>query len=228
MANSQWGKNWYQSPTEITKHGITYYFLGNINNGCGTFTAGGVAALKATARQAGIKTKVTRRAANGYIGEIWATDKQLLTLVKAEEIPFPTEEEESLVWQPGKLQQSIVEGDGKTMAQVTMHKWDGQYCSCGADTYICQSCGRILCSAAFPAEWRPDITGNQSAGNVCPTCLNPANRLVLAFSGEWRSDRIPTDDIPGIKAMPLRSENPGKTVNNLVGLMEDTFGPIEG
>jgi hypothetical protein len=42
---------------------------------------------------------------------------------------------------------------------------------CGKDEYVCQKCGKILCSECHPSEWRPDITGHQSAGNVCPECL---------------------------------------------------------
>jgi len=45
------------------------------------------------------------------------------------------------------------------------------FCECGADTYICQKCGRILCSKDYPSTWRPDITEHESAGNVCPSCL---------------------------------------------------------
>ena len=40
------------------------------------------------------------------------------------------------------------------------------------DTYICQVCGQVHCSGCVPSEWRPDITGNSSAGNVCRNCLN--------------------------------------------------------
>ena len=39
------------------------------------------------------------------------------------------------------------------------------------DTYICQKCGRILCSGCFESEWRTDITNNEHAGNVCPDCV---------------------------------------------------------
>jgi hypothetical protein len=42
---------------------------------------------------------------------------------------------------------------------------------CGADMYICQKCGRDLCSDTEQPKWRPDITGNKSAGNVCPDCI---------------------------------------------------------
>lgn len=46
------------------------------------------------------------------------------------------------------------------------------FCSkCGADEYICQKCGKIFCSQEHPSQWRPDITGHESAGNVCPWCL---------------------------------------------------------
>jgi hypothetical protein len=44
-------------------------------------------------------------------------------------------------------------------------------CCRGADEYICQKCGKIFCSNCHPPEWRPDITGHKSAGNVCPSCL---------------------------------------------------------
>ena len=41
----------------------------------------------------------------------------------------------------------------------------------GCDTYICQMCATVLCSGCFKPEWRPDITGHASAGNVCPACV---------------------------------------------------------
>jgi len=42
---------------------------------------------------------------------------------------------------------------------------------CGADEYICQVCWNIFCDKCRPSEWRPDVTGHKSAGNVCPSCL---------------------------------------------------------
>lgn len=48
------------------------------------------------------------------------------------------------------------------------------FCECGADMYICQMCGKDLCSKDYPSEWRPDITENESAGNVCPSCVKAA------------------------------------------------------
>lgn len=49
----------------------------------------------------------------------------------------------------------------------------------GEGTWICQVCG-IIYPDSIPSEWRPDITGHESAGNVCPTCLgkDPVARTV--------------------------------------------------
>jgi len=46
------------------------------------------------------------------------------------------------------------------------------FCNCGADEYICQKCAKVLCSKDYPSVWRPDITGYESFGNVCPICLS--------------------------------------------------------
>lgn len=43
---------------------------------------------------------------------------------------------------------------------------------CQVDTYICQKCHTTFCSKCAPSKWRPDITDNERAGNVCPTCLS--------------------------------------------------------
>ena len=40
----------------------------------------------------------------------------------------------------------------------------------GNDMYICQVCGRDLDSVKHPPQWRPDLTGNEHAGNICPSC----------------------------------------------------------
>lgn len=40
----------------------------------------------------------------------------------------------------------------------------------GYGTWICQVCGKVY-SDRVRSEWRPDVTGHKSAGNVCPTCL---------------------------------------------------------
>lgn len=37
----------------------------------------------------------------------------------------------------------------------------------GRDTVICQLCGRTVSEAT----WRPDLTRNKSAGNVCAACV---------------------------------------------------------
>jgi hypothetical protein len=40
----------------------------------------------------------------------------------------------------------------------------------GGDQWICQKCLSIF-DSTVNSEWRPDITGNKCAGNVCPSCL---------------------------------------------------------
>jgi rubrerythrin len=40
----------------------------------------------------------------------------------------------------------------------------------GYETWICQVCKRVYNTTVHP-EWRPDITGHPSAGNVCPSCI---------------------------------------------------------
>lgn len=86
MANSQWGRDWYEAPTETTRDGKTYYFVGNIENGSGTFTREGIRRLKEVARAKGIRVCVTYRAANLNVGELWATDAALDEQVHAERI----------------------------------------------------------------------------------------------------------------------------------------------
>lgn len=54
-------------------------------------------------------------------------------------------------------------------------------CCPGADTYICQKCARILCSKCQPPKWRPDITGNKSAGNICPKCFKCVSEDLSLF-----------------------------------------------
>lgn len=41
----------------------------------------------------------------------------------------------------------------------------------GRDEFICQKCARVLESTDLYPQWRPDITGNESAGNVCMQCI---------------------------------------------------------
>lgn len=55
----------------------------------------------------------------------------------------------------------------------------------GRDTVLCQVCARVVTAAT----WRPDITGNKSAGNVCKSCEAKAqahNRTQQPASG-WES-----------------------------------------
>jgi hypothetical protein len=64
----------------------------------------------------------------------------------------------------------------------------------GNDTYICQKCAKIMDCVDHPPQWRPDITGSQHAGNVCPPCIRdheqpragPASRRVRRDPEEHR------------------------------------------
>jgi hypothetical protein len=49
----------------------------------------------------------------------------------------------------------------------------------GADMYLCQVCGRDMCSETYPSSWRPDITGNAGAGNACPVCVQMHDNPLL-------------------------------------------------
>jgi hypothetical protein len=54
-----------------------------------------------------------------------------------------------------------------------------RFCDCGADCYICQLCGRDICSEHKPPAWRKmklKWTGHVFSGNVCPDCLE-SNKL---------------------------------------------------
>jgi len=44
----------------------------------------------------------------------------------------------------------------------------------GIGTWICQVCTTIY-NDLIESQWRPDITGLDSAGNVCPQCLKLFN-----------------------------------------------------
>lgn len=46
-------------------------------------------------------------------------------------------------------------------------------CCPDADEYLCQKCGKSRCGKCYPSEWRPDLTGHKSFGNVCPDCVQP-------------------------------------------------------
>jgi len=49
----------------------------------------------------------------------------------------------------------------------------GEFCSCGNDTYVCQACGRILCSEEYPSTWAKIKLqdGREFSGNVCNRCV---------------------------------------------------------
>lgn len=41
----------------------------------------------------------------------------------------------------------------------------------GHDEVICQICHRIIDTGREDVSWRPDLTGNESAGNACAKCV---------------------------------------------------------
>lgn len=41
----------------------------------------------------------------------------------------------------------------------------------GHDCVICQTCSRLVDTGVEAITWRPDLTGNESAGNVCESCI---------------------------------------------------------
>lgn len=41
----------------------------------------------------------------------------------------------------------------------------------GNDVVICQLCARPIDTGAEKVAWRPDLTRNKSAGNVCARCI---------------------------------------------------------
>ena len=55
-----------------------------------------------------------------------------------------------------------------------------RFCECGNDMYICQKCGRDLCSRDYPSEWR-EIPGKKFSGNICPDCIREQGKLLSLF-----------------------------------------------
>ena len=49
------------------------------------------------------------------------------------------------------------------------------FCECGCDKYICQVCGRDLCSSKYPSKWMP-VPGIKIEGNICPDCIKNSRK----------------------------------------------------
>jgi hypothetical protein len=58
----------------------------------------------------------------------------------------------------------------------------------GNDEYICQKCARIFDSVEQPSQWRPDITGHTSAGNVCPSCVQKHETTPISLAEHCRQE----------------------------------------
>ena len=54
---------------------------------------------------------------------------------------------------------------------------DDAHGSC--DDYLCQVCLKVKTEKS---EWRPDLTGSHSAGNVCMTCIKAGKSNVVKGS----------------------------------------------
>jgi hypothetical protein len=48
------------------------------------------------------------------------------------------------------------------------------FCTCGADEYVCQECGKVRCSKEQPLK-RMTVKRMGREGNVCPDCVEAAN-----------------------------------------------------
>lgn len=69
MANSQWGKDWNESPTERTLAGQTWYFMGRASEK----TPEEIKAVKAQALKARVGLRLIRD--GDFLQEFWANDK---------------------------------------------------------------------------------------------------------------------------------------------------------
>lgn len=49
----------------------------------------------------------------------------------------------------------------------TIHQWDGDDCSCGGDTVICQGCGKIVCGSICVRRVNDQTHHNENIGPCC-------------------------------------------------------------
>ncbi len=54
----------------------------------------------------------------------------------------------------------------------------------GNETVLCQLCGRSVTKA----DWRPDLTENASAGNVCHACIDAHVDKIVARSARRQDE----------------------------------------
>lgn len=61
----------------------------------------------------------------------------------------------------------------------------------GGDTWICQAPGHQgnrVQSSRVPSAWRTDITGHESAGNVCSSCIAKHDNAPLSLYEHCRRE----------------------------------------
>jgi hypothetical protein len=59
-----------------------------------------------------------------------------------------------------------------------------KFSSSGHDVVLCQVCARDIDTEFEMPSWRPDITGRQSAANVCPKCVDAHDEKNATWSPE--------------------------------------------
>jgi hypothetical protein len=83
-------------------------------------------------------------------------------------------------------------------------------------------CKKDLCSTDVPFEWRPDITGNQSAGNVCFHCIQK-------YEADARSMRVDGKPIVRIKLTKLQGDVINHTIlGNSKGVITSPVLSVKG
>jgi hypothetical protein len=98
-------------------------------------------------------------------------------------------------------------------------------CCPNADTWICQVCAKIYCGGCVRSEWRPDITGHESAGNVCLTCLGKAvqpsivaTKKQLDFIRDLVKRKAVTPELQTQATSTLSKRDASKLITNLLAL----------
>lgn len=81
----------------------------------------------------------------------------------------------------------------------------------GNDTYLCQLCGNVrsVTTRDTLPQWRPDLTGHEGAGNVCPTCIKQ-RETAQTSNVTWIDARFNTECPTKCGAQIRRGDKIGK------------------
>lgn len=88
----------------------------------------------------------------------------------------------------------------------------------GHDMCLCQICGRDVDTGAEQVEWKPEVTGSESAGNVCSKCLFLHARTKL--TGEVLRAAAARDN----RAHGRQYGNPSRRTDRPMGVYEVAAG----